>query len=218
MLRTDEITFRTLYEKLTEEDKNDFKSFIIHNTTLMHEFCKKTGHNLEYPYVDENEVPLKDPVPLKTINLELLKKEIKDYIMDITQEKEPRETQVPPQSNSRLLPPPPPNSILLPPPPPNSKLLPQPPKPPQLHHSKLLHQPGYSKSTINLVHFAASDASAAVAGQRRQNKKFRTQRRQKPLVRRINSRRRQPNYKFKTQRRQKPRKTQVRHKIKNKKP
>ena len=41
MLRTDEKTFRKLYNKLTEEDQNEFKSFIIYNTTLMHKFCKK---------------------------------------------------------------------------------------------------------------------------------------------------------------------------------
>lgn len=204
MLRTDEKTFRKLYNKLTEEDQNEFKSFIIYNTTLMHEFCKKTGHNLEYPYVDECGVPLKKPEPLKTINLNELIGQINDYIMDITQEKEPRETQVPPQSNSRLLPPPPPNSRLL-----------------QQNH-KFRTKP-YALPKPLFDHPAA----AAVAGQRRQNnkfrtkrrqnKKFRTQRRQKPLVRRINSRRRQPNYKFRTQRRQKPRKTQVRHKIKKQK-
>ena len=80
MLRTDEKTFRKLYNKLTEEDQNEFKSFIIYNTTLMHEFCKKTGHNLEYPYVDECGVPLKKPEPLKTIYLEELIGQINDYI------------------------------------------------------------------------------------------------------------------------------------------
>jgi hypothetical protein len=206
MLRTDEKTFRKLYNKLWEDDKKEFKSFIIYNTTLMYEFCKKTGHNLEYPYVDENEDHLKDPVQLKDIELKYLINEIENYIMDIKQEKEPRETQVPPTPNSRILPPPTPKSILL-----------------QKNYE--FRQPfALQKNPFDLVH----SASAAAAGQRRQNnkfrtkrhqnKKFRTQRRQKPLVRRINSRRRQPNYKFKTQRRQKPRKTQVRHKIKNKKP
>ena len=80
MLRTDEETFRKLYNKLTEEDQNEFKSFIIYNTTLMHEFCKKTGHNLEYPYVDECGVPLKKPEPLKTIYLNELIGQINDYI------------------------------------------------------------------------------------------------------------------------------------------
>ena len=46
----------------------------------MYEFCKKTGHNLEYPYVDENEDHLKDPVQLKDICLEELICQINDYI------------------------------------------------------------------------------------------------------------------------------------------
>ena len=202
MLRTDEKTFRKLYNKLWEDDKKEFKSFIIYNTTLMYEFCKKTGHNLEYPYVDENEDHLKDPVQLKDINLKDLINEIEDYIMDIKQEKEPRETQVPPTPNSRILPPPPPKSILL-----------------QKNYE--FRQPlALQKNPFDLVHSAAGQRrqNNKFRTKRHQNKKFRTQRRQKPLVRRINSRRRQPNYKFKTQRRQKPRKTQVRHKIKNKKP
>jgi hypothetical protein len=168
----------------------------------MYEFCKKTGHNLEYPYVDENEDHLKDPVQLKDINLKDLINEIEDYIMDIKQEKEPREIQVPPTPNSRILPPPPPKSILL-----------------QKNYE--FRQPlALQKNPFDLVHSAAGQRrqNNKFRTKRHQNKKFRTQRRQKPLVRRINSRRRQPNYKFKTQRRQKPRKTQVRHKIKNKKP
>ena len=80
MLRTDEKTFRKLYNKLTKEDQKEFKSFIEYNTTLMHDFCKKTGHNLEYPYVDDNGVLLEERVQLKTINLNELIGKINDYI------------------------------------------------------------------------------------------------------------------------------------------